>query len=338
MPKKKERKEEKSTEVIEEIKTKCSVKHHTIWPFTTVVLLIVLIASLSMSSSASTGNVLSAENVKESVIDYINNNLVQGGGVTATNVVEEAGMYKINTSYKGREFPIYATMDGRYVFVSPPVDTSVVKEAEEPVSVSCDDLEKVQFTKLEAFVVSYCPFGLQMQRIITNLPDELKAKTIIRYIGWISDGKIGAMHGEEEAQENLRQICLREEQPDKFYSYLSCFIKAGESEECLAETSVDTTALENCMNSTGLDYAKIDFDLQREYGVTGSPTLMLNGEQVSEFDFGGRNVNALKQIICCSSISPADICSENLSVTQAARGFSETYDEAGTGTTAASCG
>jgi hypothetical protein len=37
-----------------------------------------------------------------------------------------------------------------------------------------------------------------------------------RYIGTVSGTTITAMHGEAEAKENLRQICIREEQSTKY--------------------------------------------------------------------------------------------------------------------------
>ena len=77
------------------------------------------------------------------------------------------------------------------------------------------------------------------------------------------------MHGPEEAQENLRQICIREEQPAKYWNYISCYMKKttataasgmplGDSTGCQASTGVDTAKLNACVSdpSRGLAYAK----------------------------------------------------------------------------------
>jgi len=37
---------------------------------------------------------------------------------------------------------------------------------------------------------------------------------------------IKSMHGAAEAQENLRQICIREEQSGKYWDYVRCYIEA----------------------------------------------------------------------------------------------------------------
>jgi len=169
-----------------------------------------------------------------------------------------------------------------------------------------------------------------MQRIINEVVkniSELKNNIKVRYIGQVQDGSITSMHGEKEAQENLTQICLREEQGDKFYPYVSCFLKKGESDFCLTETGVDKNKLESCKKeeSRGIAYAQEDFDLTGAYQVTGSPALILNGEKVSEFDFGGRTAEAVKSLICCGFENQAQFCENILNNEEAMSGFSETY-------------
>lgn len=191
---------------------------------------------------------------------------------------------------------------------------------------------------LEAFVVSYCPFGLQMQRILVEVEKLLGTVANIktRYIGSASGDKIQSMHGEEEATENLKQICIREEQSDKFWNYLSCFMKDGNSEECLNENKINKNQLERCMVSTGIDYAKEDFELMNKYGVTSSPTLILDGKKVSEFDFGGRTAEAVKQLICSAFATQPKECLQQLKTEQATTSFSKTYS--GGASSSSSCG
>ena len=91
------------------------------------------------------------------------------------------------------------------------------------------------------------------------------------------------MHGPEEGAENLRQICIREEQPAKYYNYLACYMQKttatassgmplGDSTSCQASTGVDTAKLNACVAdpSRGLAYAQKDFDLDTKYNVQGS--------------------------------------------------------------------
>ncbi len=263
--------------------------------------------------------VLPPNDVANKVLSLINKNLENHGTKASLVKVEEiSGVYKIITEYQGNKIPVYATKDGKWLFP-------------EAISLSpCETLVKSENPKLEAFVVSYCPFGLQMLRILNeivkNIP-ELENYIEVRYIGGISDGKVISMHGEKEAEENLRQICIREEQEDKFWAYISCFIKDGNASRCLNEAKIDVEKLRACMQdeNRGLKYAEKDFELQNNYRVSGSPTLVLNGERVSEFEFGGRTANAVKTLLCCGFVNPPKYCSQNITNLKAAIGFSSSY-------------
>ena len=192
---------------------------------------------------------------------------------------------------------------------------------------ACANATKSDEPLLEAFIVSRCPFGLQMQRIMAEMTSKLpQAKDYlkVRYIGSISDSTITSMHGDEEAQENLRQICIREEQGSQYWDYVSCYMKDGNSTKCLKSSSVDEGMLNACVkdSSRGLTYAQEDFDLANKFNVTGSPTLILNNKIASEFDFAssttsGRSPEALKELLCCGFNNEPSFCAEQLNRTQA---------------------
>ncbi len=318
----------------EEKKIKIKLPKINIWMVSTLVLVIILVVSLykgfSITGRAVGG--LSKDQAAEIAIDYINNNLVQPeSSVSLVSVEEFNGLYKVTASYQGQTVAAYITKDGSYLFLSQPLDTSeeIPKEPEEQqqTEMSCEDVPKKDTPVLQAFVVSYCPFGVQMQRILVEVSTILEDYIEIRYIGSVQDNKVVSMHGEKEATENLRQICIREEQKEKYWDYIDCFIKKDETENCLDSVGIDQIKLEDCMEdpSKGVEYAKEDFELQNLYGVTGSPTLILNGERVSEFDFGGRSAEAVKTLLCCGFEEEPDVCAQKLNEAQAATGFSESY-------------
>ena len=123
------------------------------------------------------------------------------------------------------------------------------------------------------------------------------------------------MHGKTEAAENLKQICIREEQPDAYWKYVSCFLNSSSSLECVTTAGIDRTKLDSCITdpTRGITYAEDDFAREESYGVTGSPTLFLNGKKVSEFNFGGRNPEAVKTLVCCGFSDQPGSCSTRLS-------------------------
>jgi hypothetical protein len=271
---------------------------------------------------------LTAEQVEEKIINYIKEEFnIPEISLATTSTTFEKGVYKLNFKIEDTDIPpVYATKDGNLFFP----EAKKIMSPEEKKEIACQSVRKTEQPMLEAFVMSYCPYGTQMQRVINeivkNIP-ELKNNIKIRYIGQIEDNQITSMHGEEEAQENLTQICLREEQGDKFYPYLSCFLKKGESNSCLIESGVNKEELDSCKqeNSRGLTYAQKDFDLNIEYQASGSPTLVLNGEKASEFDFGGRAAEAVKSLLCCGFETQSQVCETILTQEEAASGFSETY-------------
>ncbi|MDP2741239.1 MAG: hypothetical protein Q8O66_00940 [bacterium] len=294
------------------------------------------------------GSKLSNEAIAQKSLDYINKNLLNGQTAVLVSTSEESGLIKLKIKIDESEFDSYSTKDGKLLmpYKAINMDESVEQPAQEQnteptaenIKQTCDTLEKTDSPVVEAYVVSKCPFGLQMQRILADVvknAPELNKNIMVRYMGSISDGKIIAMHGDAEAQENLRQICIRDEQRSKYWNYVSCHIKAGDVNNCLGSAGIDQNKLSGCISdkNRGLVYAKEDFDLNTKYDVKGSPTLVLNGANISESSFGGRTSESLKSMICCASSNKPEACSKTLETTQAAASFSETYGSSSSGTT-----
>lgn len=303
----------------------------------------------------------SDKQIAKNAIDYINQSKLAQSTVTLVSVSEQSGLVKMKISVGGQQFDSYVTKDGKLLFPVTPIDMGAKKAAATASSSSgqaankvsattCDSLTKSASPMLEAFVVSSCPYGLQMQRAmadaVKNAP-ALASSVAVKYIGSIDNGVISSMHGPEEAAENLRQICIRQEQPAKYWAYVSCYMKKttatassgmplGDSTGCQASTGVDTAKLASCVSdpSKGLAYAKKDFDEATKYGVQGSPTLILGGATVDETGFGGRSADGIKSIVCCASKTKPGLCSTTLDTASAAVSFSATY-ASGSGSTSA---
>lgn len=281
--------------------------------------------------------------VVERSMEYINKNILQGGQTASlVSFKQESGLIKVTMKIADKEYDSYITNDGKLFFPEALslTDTATAVSNNEntpPAKATPATLAKTDKPLLEAYIVSRCPFGIQMQRVIdnaiANAPD-LANYVKVRYMGSVVNGKITAMHGDQEAQENLRQICLREEQPAKYWPYVSCYIREGNATSCQETQNVDVAKMNACTSdpNRGLAYAQKDFDLNTKYSIQGSPTLIVNGQKVSEFDFGGRASDAIKTIVCDSANSPFGFCSKKLNTEQAATAFSLTY--AGEGSSA----
>jgi hypothetical protein len=324
------------------------------WAISTLILLAILAILLAYPSitgravsnggNGVTGQKMLADEAANKSIDYINQYILAGQGTaTFISVKEDNGLYNLKFSIAGRQYDSYVTTDGKLFF---PSAIDISKTPETPTETTtvakktCADITKADKPLLEAFIVSNCPYGLQMQRVLAPVANILGDYIKVRYIGSVSSGKITSMHGDAEATENLRQICIREEQGTKYWDYVSCYMQKGDSEGCLNTAKIDKTKLNTCMTDAnkGLKYAQEDFDRQDQFAVSGSPTLILNDEKVSEFDFGGRTADAVKTLLCCGFNTKPDVCEQALSTDQASTSFSETYSTASSASTASSGG
>jgi len=255
------------------------------------------------------------------------------------SIKDMSGVYEFDLKLNNQTYTSYITKDGKILFTSgikiadigkPPANSQTQPQQKK---LTCNDLQKTEQSKLTAFVVANCPYGLQIQRVFKKAIEEAPGLTSaldIKYIGSIVNGKITAMHGDEEAQENLRQICIREEQKDLYWPYVTCYMKEGKTDDCISSVGVNKTQLDACTTDPkrGNAFAQKDFDLANKFKVSGSPTLLLNDKQiVSEFDFGGRTPNSIKTLSCCGSKTQADYCSQEISTKDVAVSLSVT-DEA----------
>ncbi len=296
---------------------------------------------------------MSPEAVANKSIEYLNKNILTG--TTTASLVKfgtENGLVKITIKIGANQFDSYATKDGKMFFpeafkLDEITNTAPTADNSQPTATAktCEDVKKSDKPILEAYVVSACPFGLQMQRVLADIVKSQPSAALsikVMYMGAITGGKITAMHGDAEAQENLKQICIRDEQNSKYWNYVSCYMQKGDTAGCLASTGVDQAKLNTCISDPGkgLAYAQKDFDLNTKYNVTGSPTLVLAGEQVSEFDFGGRTSEGVKSLLCCGFNTKPGFCSAKLNTASAASSFSLTYAadaSANAGSNAANC-
>lgn len=177
--------------------------------------------------------------------------------------------------------------------------------------------------KVELFVMSYCPYGLQTQKGMIPAWELLKNKADIN-VKFVSY----AMHGEKEVLENTRQYCIEKQGQDKYLGYLKCFAAAGDSAGCLTSAGINQASLNSCTKSTDNQFGitklfndqtkwlsgrypvyPIHEALNTKYGVQGSPTLVINGQAVD----AGRSPDALKKVICAAFTNPPAECNQELS-------------------------
>ena len=216
-------------------------------------------------------------------------------------------LYRAIINLDGSQIPVYITRDGEYIVQG----LTSLKETSS-ASPQQSSIPKSDKPKVELFVMTHCPYGTQAEKgfipAILELGDSIDAE--IKFVHYF-------LH-EPENDETPRQVCIREEQNDKFFSYLKCFLKDGDSERCIAEAKVDKSKMENCISSGRAEkYYKEDSELSEGYEVRGSPTLVVNGVQSN----AGRSAQAYLDEICRSFNSEPEKCSVSLDSVNPSAGF-----------------
>ncbi|MFH1823342.1 MAG: hypothetical protein ABH817_01335 [archaeon] len=166
---------------------------------------------------------------------------------------------------------------------------------------------------LQYFVMSYCPYGLQEIKAMLPVMKAFagKANVELRFVNYI-------LHGEKEDLENQRMVCIREEQNAKLIPYLECFVEAGDTDGCLTKAKVDVAKVNSCMSSRYAGYFEVDDALNEQYGVRGSPTVVLNGVEAQL----QRNPQAIVDALCAAFTGAVPTeCTQQFSTTNAAPSF-----------------
>ncbi len=284
-------------------------------------------------------NILPPEKAAQKAIDFINQNKemfgIEGAEASLVSVNEENGVYKFKLKIGEKEYDSYVTKNGKLLFVGGiDLDAKIPEPGEIPKSDRPD---------VKIFVMSYCPFGLQAQKMFLPVYDLLKEKVDfgIYFVSYL-------MHGREEMEENLRQYCIQKEEKEKYRDYLGCFVKEGKFAECLKEAKVNEERLKICTQETdkifkiseqftkeGYPPFDVHKELNEKYGVRGSPTIVINNSVVvqnRQYCPGGdiactvipdfdRSPEKFKQIICQAFNSPPPECNQKLSESQFSPGF-----------------
>jgi len=285
------------------------------WMISTFVLgILTLILVVSNFSGNITGNVISSEEIGDTLLSFYESNGVQG--LSLVSVEEVSGLYQVNFEYQGAVVPLYVTKDGELVGSLNPLGKADAEDSDntqEPQEILKSDKPVV-----ELFVMTHCPYGTQAEKgflpTIAALGDNVDAS--VKFVHYF-------LHEPEETETPI-QVCIREEQNDKFAPYLACFLEDGDSDRCLTEVNVDTNKLNECIdNGKSDEYYEVDSILSENYGVRGSPTLVINGQIVSS----ARSADAYLKTICSAFNTVPEICeTAELDSANPSAGFG--YDEA----------
>ncbi len=294
------------------------------WILSSIVLgVVVLLFVFGNFGGGVTGNVISSDDAGKKLLSYY----AQGGanGLELDSVTEANGLYQVNFKYQGAIVPIYMTKDGSMAGSM----TALVAKDDSATTDNSASKEIVKSDKpiVELYVFTYCPYGTQSEKgiipVVKLLGDKIDFK--IR--------QIGAMHGEYEKIEAERQLCIEKNYPTKLLDYDLDFALSSEIGACRGDATcvnplidklysklgIDKTKIESCMKSDGEKLYSAEEDNSRTKGVGGSPTLLINGQNVQS----GRDSASYLSTICSAFTegNVPEVCSQTLSSTAPSPGF-----------------
>ena len=228
---------------------------------------------------------------------------------------------------------MYATNDGKTLMVGGQAynTNETVPTAAETPPAQAQPVPKSDKPHAQAFVMAYCPYGLQFLKAYVPVMELLgdKADVTVDFVSY-------SMHGQKELEANSYIYCVQKDNKAKLTPYLRCFVETGNYTTCLATAGINgnqtascVSALDSQYNITGLYNDKstwlsgyypqypVQATENEQYGVGGSPTFVLNGQEASP----NRTPESIKEAICASFTVPPAECNTTLSASAEGAGL-----------------
>jgi len=313
-----------------------------------LLLMVFLVTGCNLKDALQDSKDIGKDAAKAKVESFIKGNLVAPGtDLSVGEIIKEGSLYKIPITIKvqgqSKDIISYVSQDGTKFFPEMIEIRDDQKKTDESVNADenqpSQEITKNDKPEVEVFVMAHCPYGTQIEKGIIPVIESLgaKIKFNLRFVSY-------TMHGDKEANENMRQYCIQKNEPAKLLSYLKCFLKStvgsnDEAESCIKSIGVSKVKIDACIASSNTQFdikaGATDFPVDKEantkYGVQGSPTLVINGTVAQS----GRDSAGLLKTICSAFNKQPAECQKQLSSASPAPGFGE-----GTvsGASDASCG
>ena len=144
---------------------------------------------------------------------------------------------------------------------------------------------------LELFVMSFCPFGVQAEEkiipIVKAFGDKIDFK--LRFIAQEKDAPSAqditpfmSLHGYPEVAENIRQLLIAREYPDRYLDYILCRGKKLDKswEDCAEKLGIDVTKIQRLFNTQEAEQLfRENIKRSAELGIGVSPTILVDNRQ-----------------------------------------------------------
>jgi len=307
-----------SEEAKESKKTKFNFSKVNYWMVATILLALILLIFVSVDSFST----ISKATAEKELADFAQS---QGVPLQVLGSQSMGSLYAINASVQGQNGTFYISKDGKY-FIPSIIElkeilaTSTDSNTNTPASTTIPKSDK---PKVELYTWGYCPYGVQAQGPMAQVAALLTASADFEIVPYY-DG-----HGAYETQQNKIQLCIQKLAKDKYWSYASKFVSdvyplcsSQGTEDCdktesikvMKAVGIDSTKIMSCVSTDGDVLASAASAKAQQNGVSGSPTVVINGV----ISNAGRSAEAYKSAVCAAFNNAPSTCSSTLDSTAAA--------------------
>jgi len=314
------------------------------------VVLILLIAGSFAAKQYRQKVDVGSEVIKTKVQKFVSENVPETAKTEIKEIKLDGQLYKVAVIVDKQEIPVFVTRDGKKLIQAQGVielDQPKAEPKDSPAAEKAEAEQKADVPTVDLFVMSFCPYGTQIEKGILPVLETLgsKIKFNLKFVDY-------AMHGQNEIDENVRQYCIQKTQQPKLDNYLKCYLKVGQgtADSCMRAAGVNAAQVKTCVSETDKQFAinenakdkskwdnatyppfNVDKEDNDKFGVQGSPTLVVNGTTLS----AGRDSASLLKAVCSGFTNQPKECAKELSATAPAPGFGD--GAAAAGAPAAAC-
>jgi len=297
-------------------------------PIAIVIGALVVAQGLYQINSSRIPGALSKDKAAQKAMDYINTVALKGETTASLEEVsEESGLYKIKLKVQDQEYESYVTKDANLLFVQ---GTRISGQETSDNSSEPQSFSKSDKPDVKLFVMSFCPYGNQAEELFMPVFALLgdKANIELHYVIYSNyqgggstycldkENKYCSMHGIQEVNQDVRELCVEKYQADKFWDFVKA-INAGCTaqnvdscwENVAKNAGLNVNQIKTCQKNEALTLLAQETELNKTYSISGSPQIIINGTEYQ----GARSAEAYKAAICSAFNSAPDKCSQTLS-------------------------
>ena len=172
--------------------------------------------------------------------------------------------------------------------------TKDVDHSREPMNLEellTSRMARVGKPTLELFVMSYCPFGVQAEEKIIPIVKEFGGKIDFK-LQFIAKEKealsaqditpFTSLHGYPEVAENIRQLLIAQEYPDRYLDYILCRGKKLDKswEDCAEKLGIDVAKIQKLFDTPKAEQLfRENIKRAAELDIGASPTILVDNHQ-----------------------------------------------------------